>query len=79
MSFSIELTLSRRERALERVVGLVGRRGYEIVGASAELVNGLMAVRLELESDRSPDLLARFLARLHEVVNVRVLNPDTSI
>ena len=53
MSFDLEMTLSRKERAFERVVGLVGRRGYEIVGASATLLDGgrSMAVRLTLEAN----------------------------
>ncbi len=72
MSFNLEMTLSRKERAFERVVGLVGRRGYEIVGASATLLDGgrSMAVRLTLESERAPELLAAQLRKLQEVEDV---------
>ena len=72
MSFNLEMTLSRKERAFERVVGLVGRRGYEIVGASATLLDGgrSMAVRLTLESERAPELLAAQLQKLQEVEDV---------
>ncbi len=73
MSFSLQMTLQRKERAFERVVGVVGRRGYEIVGVSAELIDGgrSMAVRLALESDRAPELLAAQLQKLQEVEDVR--------
>ncbi len=72
MSFNLEMTLSRKERAFERVVGLVGRRGYEIVGVTAELLDGgrSMAVRFTLESERAPELLAAQLQKLQEVEDV---------
>lgn len=72
MSFNLEMTLSRKERAFERVVGLVGRRGYEIVGVTADLLDGgrSMAVRLTLESERAPELLATQLQKLQEVEDV---------
>ena len=73
MSFDLEMTLSRQERAFERVVGLVGRRGYEIVGVAAQLQNDgrSMAVRLTLESERAPELLSAQLQKLQEVEDVR--------
>ena len=74
MSFRVEVTLRREERAFERLVGLVGRRGYELVGVSADLVSGgtAMVVRLTLESDRPRELLARQLEKLREVTAVRL-------
>jgi acetolactate synthase regulatory subunit len=73
MSFDLEMTLSRQERAFERVVGLVGRRGYEIVGVVAQLHEDgrSMAVRLTLESERAPELLSTQLQKLQEVADVR--------
>ena len=74
MSFCLEVKLVRKERAFERVVGLVGRRGYEVIGVSAELADegAAMSVLLTLESDRSPELLARHVAKLREVTVVRL-------
>lgn len=74
MIFRVEVTLRREERAFERLVGLVGRRGYELVGVSADLVSGgtAMVVQLTLESDRPKELLARQLARLRQVTAVRL-------
>jgi len=74
MSFRLEMTLRRKERAFERVVGLVGRRGYEVVAVSAALApdGAAMTVRLTLESDRPAELLARQLAKLYEVTAVRL-------
>ena len=73
MSFSVEMRLARKERAFERVVGVIGRRGYEIVGVEAELVDDgrAMMVRLTLASDRAPSLLATQLLKLQEVEDVR--------
>ena len=81
MSFNLEMTLSRKERAFERVVGVVGRRGYEIVGASATLLDDgrSMAVRLTLESERAPELLRAQLQKLQEVEDVRVSQTKTGI
>ena len=73
MSFSLELTVRRSERALERLIGVVGRRGYEVTGVSANLVAGghALAVKLTLESERPAELLAKHLEKLHEVSEVR--------
>ncbi len=74
MRFSIVMVLKRSERAFERAVGLAGRRGYELVGASATLseegVN--LLVHLTLESDRKPETLVHQLAKLVEVQSVRL-------
>lgn len=70
--FVLELEVERVERALERALGVVGRRGYEILSVLAEpLSESRYRVRLELASDRSPEVLARQLMRLHEVRGVR--------
>ena len=74
MRFTVEMVLNRSERAFERAVGLAGRRGYELVGASATLSEeGLtLLVRLTLESDRKPETLVHQLAKLIEVQSVRL-------
>lgn len=71
-SFSLELEVERVERALERTLGVIGRRGYEILSVSAVTTSdSRYRVQLELSSDRSPEVLARQLMKLHEVHEVR--------
>jgi acetolactate synthase regulatory subunit len=72
--FTVVMILRRSERAFERAVALAGRRGYELVGASATLSEeGLtLLVRLTLESDRKPETLVHQLARLYEVQSIRL-------
>lgn len=72
MTFCIALRLARAERSIERVVALVGRRGFEVVGVDAVLdgQGGHFVVKLTLESERSADVLLRQLGRLAEVEDV---------
>ena len=80
MRFSIVMVLKRSERAFERAIALAGRRGYELVGASATLSEEgvTLLVRLTLESDRKPETLVHQLAKLIEVQSVR-LEPDGAL
>ena len=73
MSFTIELGLRRSERSLERLLGLVGRRGYEVVGLEACLTahGGELAVRMTLASDRPMEPLLHHIRKLHEVLEIR--------
>lgn len=72
MTFIVEIVLTRSERAFERAVSLAGRRGYEVVGGSMTLApdEKTLHVRLELSSDRRPELLVRQLGKLYEVRSV---------
>lgn len=83
MSFTVSLRLQRAERALERLVGVAGRRGYELVGIHAALGADAthLDVQLTLSSDRSPDVLVRQLSKLREVVNISctAARPDTTV
>ena len=74
MSFNLDIELKRTERAFERVLGLVGRRGYDLVSASADSSDDRrsMRVQLTLESDRSGEPLVHHLAKLYEVEQVRI-------
>lgn len=77
MSFTLSIRLRRAERSLERLVGLMGRRGHEL--ESLQLVPAAggdgFDVRVKLTSERSPDVLARQIARLYDVVSVS-LDPE---
>jgi acetolactate synthase regulatory subunit len=78
MSFTLELVVKRAERALERVLGLAGRRGFEVVGVSARMNEDgrSLSVTLTLvpaQGERRPETLVRQLARLVEVESVSAL------
>ena len=77
MSFTLELVVKRAERALERVLGLAGRRGYEVVAASATMRDDgrAFAVRLTLlptTGERRAETLVRQLQRLVDVEYVSI-------
>jgi acetolactate synthase regulatory subunit len=76
MSFTLDLVVRRAERALERVLGLAGRRGFEVVGVSARMNEDgrSLSVTLNLvpaQGERRPETLVRQLERLVEVESVR--------
>lgn len=72
MSFTLAIRLRRGERSLERLVGLVGRRGHEMEALSLVPTpeGEAFDVRVTLESERSPEVLARQVAKLYDVVSV---------
>ena len=77
MSFTLDLVVKRAERAFERVVGLAGRRGYEIVAVSATMNGDGSALRVRLtlvprDENRSARTLVRQLAKLVEVESVDI-------
>ena len=66
--------MKKKERAFERVLGLVGRRGYDFVSVSAEASEdrSSLMVLLTLESERPGDVLVNHLAKLVEVEQVEM-------
>ena len=80
MSFKLLVRLRRAERSLERALGVVGRRGYEVVSVSASRAeHGTeLAARLELESGGAPETLIRHLKKLDEVEHVVLEETSTT-
>jgi acetolactate synthase regulatory subunit len=74
MSFDLDIELKRTERAFERLLGVVGRRGYELVSVSANssVDRGSMRVQMTLSSQRSGEPLVHHLAKLYEVEKVNL-------
>ena len=74
MSFQLYLRVKKAERSIERVLGLVGRRGYDIekILAQPSEENGWIDVTLTIQSDRSGEVLVRQIARLYEVERVEM-------
>jgi acetolactate synthase regulatory subunit len=73
VSFTLEIVVSRAERAFERVVSLVGRRGYELVSVEASRhPDGRLSVHLTLASERSGETLLRQLEKLVDVEAVQL-------
>lgn len=72
MRFHLRMKIKRLERSLERVLGLVGRRGHEIERLVAQPSDGstLLEVRLTINSERSAEVLRRQIGRLYEVESV---------
>lgn len=68
---ALTVRLRRTEGALLRLLGLVQRRGFEIVDIATEQAEaGVWRVRLDLESPRDTGPLARQIEKLYDVVAV---------
>ena len=82
MSFSLQVRIRKEEGALVRLLGLVTRRGYDVLGLWAELTPDRAAfdVRVEFQPItppgdpwyRPPEVLARMVAKLYDVEKVEL-------
>jgi acetolactate synthase II small subunit len=79
MIHRIELGLSSAEGALLRMLGTVERRGFRITGCEVRQHGTGLAVKLELDGERDPELLCRQLQRLLDVGGVSVLGFDRTL
>jgi len=81
LSFKLLVRLRRAERSLERALGVVGRRGYEVVSVSASRVEDgtELVAHIELESRGSPETVIRQLQKLHEVEDVVLEDASPSV
>lgn len=79
MSFQLQLRVKKAERSIERVLGLVGRRGYEIEKILAQPSEGSSGidVTLTIQSDRSGEVLVRQIAKLYEVEQVELTDRES--
>jgi len=73
--YRLDLVLRPAEGALLRALGVATRRGYTpvAVDAVASEPDGRWQVRLEIDSARSPDQLARQLEKLYDCLSVEVV------
>jgi len=75
--YALVVRLRRTEGALLRLIGLVQRRGFEIVDiATAPADTGVWRVRLDLESARDKGPLVRQIEKLYDVVAVDAVGHD---
>lgn len=83
MSHSLQVRLKKSEGSLVRLLGVVTRRGYEVLAVNAELASDgkVFDVRLRfgpIYADgkpgyRPPDVLVRMIAKLYDVEKVELL------
>ncbi len=73
MNSRLGLTLRKSERVLERVLNLLGRRGFDVASLEAHPATDGASLQVEITvvSDRPVDILVRQLANLHDVVTVK--------
>ena len=72
MNSRLDLTLRKSDRVLERVLGLMGRRGFDVASLEARPApdGASMDVAITVESDRPVEILTRQLSKLHDVLAV---------
>ena len=68
MSFSIQVRLRRAEGALQRLLCVLRRRGYDVTDLEAHATadGAALDVTVALVSERPSDVLARHVAKLIE-------------
>lgn len=76
MNHTLRITIRRIEGAIIRIIGLVERRGFSIDSVSAipSPCGQEMAVVIEVESERSAQVLARQVEKLFDVRAVSLQN-----
>ena len=72
MKSRLDLTLRKSERVLERVLSLMGRRGFDVASLEAHPATDGASLQVEITvvSDRPAAILARQLTKLHDVIEV---------
>lgn len=72
MNCQLDLTLRKSERVLERVLNLMGRRGYDVAALQARPTSDgtSLEVAVTIVSDRPVELLTRQLMKLPDVIRV---------
>lgn len=80
MSQTLIVRLKKAEGALTRLLGLAGRRGYDVLGLEARLTDDGSAFEVRMEFDsitpegkpghRPPEILVKFVARQFDVERV---------
>jgi acetolactate synthase regulatory subunit len=77
----IVVRVRRSEGDLERLIGTFRRRGWQVTALEARAVRdgSTMAVHATLEGERSPEVLARQVARLVEVESVHIDDGEAQV
>ena len=80
MKSALELRLNNGEGVLERVLGCLRQRGFELCSLEMERTSDAahFIVRCEVESPRSIDICCRQLGRLFDVQSVKVQRTDAA-
>ena len=70
---TIEIRMNAGEGVLVRLLGLVGRRGFEVRGVDASMseCGGVFRVALEVAGDRCIKGLEKQIRKLYDVVEVK--------
>ena len=78
MSFELNARLKRTEGALLRMMGLLGRRGFEVVRLNVRPSEDGAAYEVTalLTGDRPSDVLVRQVRRLFDVDSAEVREPS---
>mgnify|MGYP003579742751 CR=1 FL=1 len=89
MSFTLVVRLKKAEGSLVRLLGQIGRRGYDVLGVRAELAadkkafdvvvefEPFMPVPPAVQQARPAEVLPALVAKLVEVEKVELRGPDS--
>ncbi len=74
MKFIVSIRLSNNEGALERVLGRLRSRSFDVSSMSAERTSdkAFIDARLTIEGQRAPEPLFRQLEKIYDVVSIKV-------
>ncbi len=80
MKHTLKLSVQPAEGAILRIIGLVERRGFNLVRIDADRSGADEQLYMELDvvsPSRSIDVLKRQLEKLYDVINVLLLNTNS--
>jgi len=82
VTHTLRIRMRKVEGALARLLGLVGRRSYDVLGFAAKMSADRSEFEIVMEFDslyppgqpghRPPDVLARMVAKLYDVTRVEL-------
>ena len=69
--YTFELTVQHRPEVLERVLRVIGLRGFTVTNMEMALVETQVPLKITVKSDRTFDLLVNQLAKLPDVIEIK--------
>lgn len=70
--YTFELTAQHRPEVLERILRVIRLRGFTVTNMDMALVDTQVQLKITVKSDRTFDLLVNQLAKLPDIVNIKL-------
>lgn len=80
MKFSLEITVSNAEGAMERILGCLRQRGFSLCAMIADRTHDHSAIemRVTVDGTRPADIAVKQIGKLYDVMHVRAHSMEES-